>query len=115
MCVLGVVYGSVSLPGSQGQLLLESAVNSLLQFEAEPTAKVLWSLRYTQLGRFDASQSIATDSSKNIICFPPPSLDLAFDDSTIDIVRAAWKMVMEGDAVDAEFMNFEDREGANDE
>lgn len=117
--VPGVVYGSVSLPGSQGQPLLESAVNRLLQFEAHPTAKVLWSLRYTQLGRYgggvDSAQSIASNPAKNIIWFPPPSLDLAFDDTTIDIVRAAWKVIMGVDAVDAEFMSFEDREGATGE
>lgn len=113
----GVVYGSVSLPGAQGQALLDSAVNELVKSVADPNAKVLWSLRYTQLGREsdigDVAQTVES-KLKNIICFPPPSIDLAFDDATIAHVKAAWKAVM-GDNVDDEFMNFEDREGAYDE
>lgn len=118
-CVPGVIYGSVSVPGPQGQSLLESAVNRLLQSTADPTAKVLWSLRYTQLGRYNAgvgaAQDIESDYSKNIICLPPPSLDVAFDDTMIGVVKAAWKVVMGGNVADEEFMKFEDREGACDE
>lgn len=114
----GVIYGSVGLPGPQGQGLIESAVNELLKAVADPTAKVLWSLRYTQLGRgsdiIDATQTVEPNT-QNIISFPPPSLDLAVDDSTIDIVKAAWKVIMGEEAVDDEFMDFEDREGASDD
>lgn len=114
----GVVYGSVSLPGPQGQALLESAVNELLKSVADPTARVLWSLRYTQLGResdiSDVAQTVES-KHKNTMCFPPPSLDLAVDDAMIAHVKAAWKAVMGDDVNDDEFMNFEDREGAYDE
>ena len=114
----GVVYGSVNLPGPQGQDLLESAVNELLKAVADPTAKVLWTLRYTQLGRdsdiVNAAQTVEPNA-QNIVSFPPPSLDLAVDDSTIDLVKAAWKVVIGDEAVDDQFMDFEDREGANDD
>ncbi|RJE18284.1 hypothetical protein PHISCL_09379 [Aspergillus sclerotialis] len=119
-CPLGqsVIYGSTGLPGPQGQGLIESAVNELLKVVANPTAKVLWSLRYTQLGRDDdivnATQAVEPNT-RNIISFPPPSLDLAVDDATIDLVRAAWKAIMGEEAVDDEFMDFEDREGAYDD
>ncbi|KAM0089591.1 Rab proteins geranylgeranyltransferase component A [Aspergillus fumigatus] len=51
--------------------------------------------------------------SANILSFPPPSLDLAFDDGVIDTVKEAWKIIM-GDQASDDFMNFEDREGAYD-
>ena len=117
---LGVIYGSFGLSGSRGYLLLEAAINRLLQSVSEANAKVLWSLRYTQLGRTstipDGVQALKSSfPSDRVICFPPPSLDLAVDDSTIDIVKAAWKVIMGEEAVDDEFMDFEDREGASDD
>lgn len=116
---IGVVYGSVSIPGTPGQRLLESAVNQFVQLVGDSAVKVIWSLRYTQEGRSDDSLDVArvtgSHPSNNIICFPPPSLDLAFDDTMIDQVKAVWKMIMGGDAADEEFMSFEDREGAYDE
>ena len=117
---LGVIYGSVGLSGSRGYLLLEAAINRLLQSVSEAKAKVLWSLRYTQLGRTstipDGVQALKSSfPSDSVICFPPPSLDHAFDDELLDMVKEAWKTVMGEGAVDEEFMNFEDREGAYDE
>jgi hypothetical protein len=51
--------------------------------------------------------------SANILSFPPPSLDLAFDDALIDTAKEAWKIIM-GDQASDDFMKFEDREGAYD-
>ncbi|KAE8340140.1 hypothetical protein BDV24DRAFT_134292 [Aspergillus arachidicola] len=114
-----VVYGSVSHAGARGQSLIESAVRRLLQSNAEPDAKVLWSLRYTQLGLSsngaNAQSSKFEGPSSNILCFPPPSLDLGFDDALIDRVKEVWKLVMGGEANEQEFMNFEEREHADDE
>ena len=115
--LLGVIYGSVSIPSQKGHDLLESAVSKLLQ-SVGPTARVLWSLRYTQSGcdsgTIDIAQSVEPNSN-NVICLPPPSVDLAYDDSMIDLVKAAWKVVMGSEAKDDEFMKFEDREGAQNE
>ncbi|KAB8269404.1 GDP dissociation inhibitor-domain-containing protein [Aspergillus minisclerotigenes] len=114
-----VVYGSVSHAGAGGQSLIESAVHRLLQTNAEPDAKVLWSLRYTQLGLSsngaNAHSSKFEGPSSNILCFPPPSLDLGFDDALIDRVKEVWKLVMGDEANEQEFMNFEEREHADDE
>lgn len=119
--LLGVIYGSISLPGSRGQSLLESAVQKLLKSvnSLNEEAKALWSLRYTQLGRVsddvEAGQATACEIQPNVFCFPPPSLDLAFDDGTIDLVKQAWRMIMGDEASEDEFMKFEDREVMNDE
>ncbi|KAE8311624.1 hypothetical protein BDV41DRAFT_541552 [Aspergillus transmontanensis] len=114
-----VVYGSVSHAGARGQSLIESAVRRLLQSNAEPDAKALWSLRYTQLGLSsngaNAHSSKFEGPSSNILCFPPPSLDLGFDDALIDRVKEVWKLVMGDEANEQEFMNFEEREHADDE
>ncbi|OJJ43134.1 hypothetical protein ASPZODRAFT_124350 [Penicilliopsis zonata CBS 506.65] len=111
-CPLGqsVIYGSVAIPGPRGHTLLESAVEKLVH-----PARILWSLRYTQLGRAsavdDAAQAVQSSGfAENVFCFPPPSLDLAFDDGLIDLVRAVWRGVMGDEARDEEFLNFDDRE-----
>lgn len=117
--MLGIVYGSVSHAGAGGQSLIESAVHRLLQTNAELDAKVLWSLRYTQLGLSsngaNAHSSKFEGPSSNILCFPPPSLDLGFDDALIDRVKEVWKLVMGDEANEQEFMNFEEREHADDD
>ncbi|KAL3466831.1 GDP dissociation inhibitor [Aspergillus heterothallicus] len=111
-----VLYGSVNVPGPQGQSLIADAMDKLLKSNAGPDAKVLWSLRYTQLGRPVSSDiSPANNVSGNLIRFPPPSLDLAFDDSVIDLVKAAWTMIMKDEVSPDHFMKFEDRESYDDE
>lgn len=116
---LGVVYGSVSYTGTGGYSLLDTAVHKLLGSVTEQDAKVLWSMRYTQLGRVggmaDPAQALRANSpSDDVICFPPPSLDHAFDDTLLDVVQEAWKTVTKG-TEDEEFMMFEDRERDQDE
>lgn len=117
-----MVHGSVSLPGEEGQTLLDLAVQKLLQnfTSGDGTPTVLWSLRYTQLGLTsedgDASRTVLSSSvSDKILSFPPPSLELAFDDGLVDAVKTAWKAVMGDEAKDEEFMKFEDRPGVEEE
>ena len=117
--MLGVLYGSIASPGAEGQALIEHAIHKLVESTADPDAAVLWSMRYTQLGH-DSTQAGApapslTRLSKDTFCFPPPNLDLAFDDSMIDVVKDAWRLVMGAQANESEFMEFEDREGAYEE
>ena len=109
----------MSYSGFGGYGLLEAAIDKLLESAAGHDARVLWSMRYTQIGRagvmIDPAQALrASSPSNNVICFPPPSLDHTFDDSLLDMVKEAWKAVMGEEAVDKEFMDFEDRE-AHDE
>ncbi|RDW72641.1 putative Rab geranylgeranyl transferase escort protein [Aspergillus mulundensis] len=111
-----VIYGSVSISGQQGQTLIERAVDKLLQSSAGSDARVLWSLRYTQLGRLVGDETRpANVVSGNVIRFPAPSLDLAFDDTTIDLVKDAWTVVMGDEASPDDFMKFEDRENYDDD
>lgn len=64
----------------------------------------------------DGLQALKSSSpSDSTICFPPPSLDHAFDDVLLDMVKEAWKIVQGEEAIDEEFMKFEDREGVEDE
>ena len=58
---------------------------------------------------------IVRDSSGRILIFPPPVLDLAFDDSIIDHVKAIWEIVLGAEADEQHFMLFEDRGGVEDE
>ncbi|KAL3493547.1 GDP dissociation inhibitor [Aspergillus germanicus] len=110
-----VLYGSVNLPGQQGQSLIADAIDKLLASNAGPDARVLWSLRYTQLGRAVEGDTPANIVSGNLVRFPPPSLDLAFDDSVIDLVKDAWIRIMGDESSPDHFMKFEDRESYDDE
>lgn len=74
-------------------------------------------MRYTQLGRLttDGTQPTVQVHSPHVFSFPPPSLDLAFEDDIVDVVKQAWVHIV-GDEVDHDdFMIFEDREGTSDE
>ncbi|KAL4997056.1 GDP dissociation inhibitor [Aspergillus recurvatus] len=111
-----VLYGSVSITGQQGQSLIANAIDRLLLSSAGPDARVLWSLRYTQLGRAVGGETRpANVVSDNVIRFPAPSLDLAFDDSTIDLVKDAWSIIIGDEASPDEFMMFDDRENYDEE
>lgn len=103
-------------PGPDGQSLLESAVARLLQAEG-PQATVLWSLRYSQLGRLSNGDIPPTlsEHSPHVHSFPPPNLDLAFEDETVGLVKEAWQKLMGDEARSDEFMTFDDRDGASDD
>ncbi|KAJ5166127.1 uncharacterized protein N7482_004908 [Penicillium canariense] len=111
-----IIYGSIALSGPEGHTLLECAVDRLLRAEG-PQAIALWSMRYNQLGRLsnDGTPPSIQTYSPHVFSFPPASLDLAFEDETVDVIKQAWMKIV-GDEVDHdEFMNFEDREGASDD
>lgn len=105
----------MALAGPEGHSLLEVALDRLIA--AETSSRVLWSLRYTQRGRLNNDQSqwpLGEDaSSPGAYSFPPPSLDFAFEDDIIDIVKKAWRKVV-GCDTDNDFMMFDDREGTHD-
>lgn len=120
---IGVVYGSVALPGPAGQQLLEKALDHLLGCFADANEtevpSVLWSLRFTQLGIFGATDGISklhtSTKSEQILCFGPPSLDLAFDDGVVESVKDCWQAIVGEEARDGTFMTFADRETYEDD
>lgn len=74
-------------------------------------------MRYNQLGRLsnDGTSPSIYAHSPHVYTFPPSSLDLAFEDETVDMVKQAWMRIV-GDEVDHDdFMIFDDRDGASDE
>ncbi|OAX83591.1 hypothetical protein ACJ72_02038 [Emergomyces africanus] len=120
-----VIYGSTLITGTDGydgQSAIQSATINLLA-STDIDAKVLWSLRYTQLGVLDAGSlpspaelsSVSSSLSGRVFTFAPPNLDLAFDDGTLDQVQSIWEAVTEGDAERGEFLHFEDREAAGED
>ena len=128
----GIIYGSVNIPGTQGQKLLRAAIRRLVEIEisinnndnnittttekaAAAADPILWRLEYTQVGRSQhQQQQLATDDKddERVISFSPPSLDIAFDDTVIDMVKDVWKKIVchDDDDKQQEFMVFEDRE-----
>lgn len=102
-----VLYASTSLGGPQGLALLNQAVDSLLSaVDVSPVPQVLWSAKYQQ--QPTSGRDALPSGSENILRFPPPSMDLAFDDRLLDNVRNVWEKVT-GQA-EGEFLVFQDRE-----
>lgn len=101
---------------SASRTLLEIALSSLLKAVAgldEAPPPWLYKLRYTQVG----DPASANDVDGSVVSFPPLPLDLAFKDDVMGRVRSAWESVTktEGSDEGAEYMNFDDREGAVDD
>ncbi len=63
----------------------------------------------------NTSMPFAQDESGQVIAFPPASLDLAFDDGLIDNVKAVWSKIVGSDLDDVDFMQFQGREGMEDD
>lgn len=72
----------------------------------------LYKLHFEQRGG-----SASVDVNGPVVGLPSLPVDLSFNDSVMDRVRAAWEVVMKGDepAEGTEYMKFDDREGAADD
>ncbi|KAI1741856.1 rab protein geranylgeranyltransferase component A [Xylaria scruposa] len=79
-----------------------------------PEADVLYKLYYEQ-GTSAREPVIKSQGSATVFEFPSPSVGLAFDDTSLAAVKEAWKIVMNNEVSDDEFMKFEDREGMGDD
>ncbi|KAI0546986.1 rab protein geranylgeranyltransferase component A [Xylaria curta] len=80
----------------------------------EPDADVLYKLYYEQ-GTSAREPVVKSQGSATVFEFPSPSVGLAFDDTSLGAIKEAWKIVMNNELSDDEFMKFEDREGMGDD
>lgn len=104
---LGVLYASTSLGGDDGFQMLRKAIEALLSaVEVMPAPVILWSTQYQQ--RPSSMSALELSSEEQIVCCPPPSLDVAFDDSMLESVKEVWQRIVHKD--DDDFLVFEDRE-----
>jgi len=101
----------LAIPGAPD--ILNRALTALLETMA-PSACALYKLSYEQAAS-DRQPILTPQHSATVFEFPSPSLGLSFDDTTLDAVRDAWKLVMKDDALDDAYMAFEDREGMGDD
>ncbi|KAL9115633.1 MAG: hypothetical protein Q9227_000001 [Pyrenula ochraceoflavens] len=102
----GIIYASTLSSDTSDFIILDEAVNKLLRATNGSDAHLLWSLHYLQSGRFSSDGNVGisrSPASQRILVFPPPSLDLEFDDGIIDSIREVWRIVM-GAESDDEFM-----------
>ena len=94
------------MSGEQGFNLLNEAITRLLfTVDVTPAPKILWSIQYQQQ---PSSGSESLPTGDQVLCFPPPTLDLAFDDTVLDNVQEVWQKIMGDDQ--GEFLRFQDRE-----
>ncbi|KAI0440761.1 rab protein geranylgeranyltransferase component A [Xylaria telfairii] len=107
-----VVYLTMKA-GTHSPDILDMALTALLQ-AVTTTADILYKLYYEQAT--SARTSVVTSQgSATVFEFPSPSLGLAFDDKSLDAVKEAWKIVVQDEVLDDTFMEFEDREGVDDD
>jgi hypothetical protein len=114
---IGVIYLSTSAETDpRGRLqsalaqLLTSAPALMTDSGSSSPATALFSLYYEQ--NFPVN-NIRMDS--NICKLPPPSVDLAFDDSTLDVVQTVYGRWSETLQLAGEYMVFKSREQGDDE
>ena len=109
---IGVLY-LTTIHTLESKILLERSVDSLLAaLSTDQTPTCLYQLYYEQaIGKSEPHVD------GQIFEFPPPSVSLAFDDSTLEPILQAWKMAMGAAADDpeVEYMTFTDREGMGDD
>ncbi|KAI9786437.1 MAG: Rab proteins geranylgeranyltransferase component A [Geoglossum umbratile] len=116
-----VLYASVSAESGHGYTLLDKAIKGLLEsIKSDPSPEVLYQIKYTQTSTSSSPDKVELDpqtsipnSPKNVLLFPPPSLDLVFDDSILERVKTFWRMIIGRDEDEegaGDFMAFGDRE-----
>lgn len=97
---------------------LEAALSKLLKSADAPRADgegseqdaVLFELYYEQ-----SRSSTSNLASKTSCALPPSSLDLSFDDSTLDGIEDAWRRIIGSPETESPYMVFETREQLGDE
>jgi hypothetical protein len=109
--IIGVVY-LATLASSESKQRLEQALRSLLDVTDQSAPICLYQLyfEHTLSERTPLSEKLGSVTK---FSFPSPSLCLSFNDADLDAVKEAWKVVMGSETPDAEYLVFEDREGAN--
>ncbi|KAK3367075.1 GDP dissociation inhibitor [Lasiosphaeria ovina] len=91
--------------------VLEQAVQSFLgAVNREQVPHSVYQLYYEHLGG-----SAGSRTEGQVFNFPTASPSLSFNDSTLKVVREAWREVLGEAATGADYMVFQDREGAVDD
>ncbi|KAK3298519.1 GDP dissociation inhibitor-domain-containing protein [Chaetomium fimeti] len=91
--------------------VLQRALDAFLGVtNGDQPSQALYQLQYEQLAGADTFKA-----EGSVFTLPAPSPSLSFDDSVLEPVREGWEKVMGEAAVEAEYMVFEDREGAMDD
>jgi hypothetical protein len=100
------------LSSEKGFDLLKKATDVLLAaVDVSPAPVPLWSVQYRQHASSGSESLPAGD--EQVLRFPPPSMDLAFDDAILDNVKEVWQKIIGDDS--AEFLVFQDREVYDDD
>lgn len=93
--------------------LRRAAGQAILACDANAT--ILWEMSYASTSlSFDdppLSTPFVTDPSGRMIAFRPTCEAIAFDDTILDAVEAAWEKIMGPLARESEFMRFKERPG----
>ena len=103
--IKGVLYISTLAIGNAKERI-DAAVSAFIaSFEEQSTVEKLYNLFYVQ-----STNKVQATSKDGIYTMASSSLDLAFDDATLDSVEDAWKSTLTEDEDVSSFMTFEVRE-----
>ncbi|KAJ8117326.1 hypothetical protein OPT61_g1448 [Boeremia exigua] len=107
-----ILYASTSLDSEKGFELLQKAVDALLvAVDVSPTPDILWFAEYRQ--RTSSGTDGTSSTNERVLSFPPPTMDLAFDDAILDDVKGVWRKIVGEEG--GEFLVFQDREAYDDD
>lgn len=100
------------MSSEKGFHLLNKATDALLaSVNVSPAPTALWSVRYRQHPSSGSEADLVGD--ERILHFPPPPMDLAFDDAILDNVKEVWRKIVGDDP--GEYLVFQDREVYDDD
>lgn len=94
-----------------------AAIDSVLATSDIGDASVLWSMNYITHGPVEQDTDFLVENLKEskVLVFPERVHDLAFDDTTLDQVKAVWEVILGDRSKEYDFLRFDERHDDNDE
>lgn len=90
---------------------MKNAVASLISIASnENLAQVMWSMSFVReesATGYTPSPPLQQDASGKVLILPQRSHDIAFDDTILDGVNAAWERVLGNRSAEYDFLRFE--------
>lgn len=124
MSSTGIIHASTfeHISPDHSQDRLASAIANILGTHTDASNDehpiVLWSMTFTlNVATKSNPQNLylTKDPEKRVVIFPDTTHDIAFDDTILDNVKAAWETVLGDRAAEFDFLRFEERRDEGEE
>lgn len=115
----GIIYASCLEDNTTTQERLKSAITSLVSTAGnESAAQAVWSMSFVRdesATGYTPDHPLQQDPSGKVLVFPQRTHDIAFDDTILDGVKAAWERVLGDRSAEYDFLRFEARRDENED